>query len=122
MPTHFCSLLFSSGQISRNSVNSTYPINSFEEEASCRNRIASFRLLNIWKHDTLYWRIMSTPGSLCEPPANNIVEPLTLMALRGKVFISHAFISPVRFCEPVFSSQVWVKPRRNQYISHVEAV
>ena len=45
-----------------------------------------------------------------QPPANNIVEPLTLMALRGKVFISHTFISPVRFCEPVFGSQVWVKP------------
>ena len=90
------------------------------EEASCRNRIASFRLLKIWKHVTLYWRIMSTPESLCEPPANNIVDPLTLMALRGKVFISHAFISPVRFCEPVFGSQVWVKPRRNQYISHIE--
>ena len=65
---------------------------------------------------------MSTPDSLCEPPANNMVDPLTLMTLRGKVFISHAFISPVRFCEPVFGSQVWVKPRRNQYISHIEVV
>ena len=61
---------------------------------------------------------MSTPDSFCEPPANNIVEPLTLMALRRKVFVGHAFISPVRFSEPVFGSQVWVKPRRNQYISH----
>ena len=57
---------------------------------------------------------MSTPDSLCEPPANNIVEPLTLMALRGKVFISHAFISPVRFCEPVFGSQVWVKSNQGK--------
>ena len=65
---------------------------------------------------------MSTPDSLCEPPAKNIVDHLTLMALRGKVFISHAFISPVRFCEPVFGSQVLVKPRRNQYISHIEVV
>ena len=94
--------------------NFTHPINSFEEETSCRNRIASFRLLKIWKHVTLYWRITSTPGSLCEPPANNIVEPLTLMALRGKVFISHAFTSPVRFCEPVFGSQVLVKPREKR--------
>ena len=70
---------------------------------------------------------VNTADSLCEPPAKNIVEPLTLMALRGKVFISHAFISPVRFCEPVFGSQVLVKPRekrkeRNQYISHIEIV
>ena len=57
---------------------------------------------------------MSTPDSLCELPANNIVEPLTLMALRGKVFISHAYISPVRFCEPVFGSQVLVKPREKR--------
>ena len=76
------------------------PINSFKAEASCRNRIASFRLLKIWKLVTLYWRIMSTPDSLCEPPANNIVDPLTLMALRGKVFISHAFIPQFASASP----------------------
>ena len=69
-------------------------VNSFEEEASCRNRIASFRLLKIWKHVTLYWRIMSTPDSLCEPPANNIVDPLTLMALRGESVYQSRFYFP----------------------------
>ena len=36
-------------------------------------------------------RIMSTPGSHCEPPTNYIIEPLTFtaskMALRGKAIV-----------------------------------
>ena len=73
------------------SVNSTYPSNSFEEEAFCRNRSASFRLQKIYKHFTPCLRIMSTQGSLCEPPANDIIEALIFtvskMALRGKAIV-----------------------------------
>ena len=42
---------------------------------------------------------MSTPGSHCEPPANNIVEPLTFtvskMVLRGKVIVFQSCFSQV---------------------------
>ena len=69
----------------------TYPINSFEEEAFCGNRSASFLLQKIYKHFTPSLRIMSTPGSHCEPPTNYIIEPLTFtaskMALRGKAIV-----------------------------------
>ena len=75
----------------RKSVNSTYPINSFEEEAFCGNRSASFRLQKIYKHFTPSLRIISTRSSHCEPPANYIIEPLTFtaskMALRGKAIV-----------------------------------
>ena len=52
---HFCSLLISasSGQISRKSVNSTYPINSFKEEGLFRKTNTSFRPPKICEHGTL---------------------------------------------------------------------
>lgn len=65
------------GQISRRSVNPTISMNSFEEETSCGNRIASLRLPEVKKHFTPPRRIMSTSRSHCEPPANDVVEPLT---------------------------------------------
>ena len=51
-----------------------YPINSFEEEAFCGNRSASFHLEKIYKHFTPSLRIMSTQGSHCEPPVNYITQ------------------------------------------------
>ena len=69
-------------EISRKSVNSTYPLNSFEEEASYRNRSASFRLQKNYKRVTPSMRIMY------EPLGNDIIEPqiftASKMALRGK--------------------------------------
>ena len=60
--TRFCSLVISasSGQISRKSVNSTYPINSFKEEGLSRKTNARFRPPNICEHRTPYQRDMST--------------------------------------------------------------
>ena len=69
-------------EISRKSVNSTYPLNSFEEEASYRNRSASVRLQKNYKRVTTSMRIMY------EPLGNDIIEPQTFtiskMTLRGK--------------------------------------
>ena len=60
--THFCSLVISasSSQISRKSVNSTYPINSFKEKGLSRKTNASFRPQKICEHGTPYQRDMST--------------------------------------------------------------
>ena len=53
---------------------------------------------------------MSTPGSHCEPPANNIVEPLTFtgskMVLRGKVIVFQSC-----FFQLASASTFSVKPR-----------
>ena len=63
-PTKVCHLVINecSSQISRKSVNSTYPIamNSFEDEGFCPKRSASFRSLKIFKHVTPCQRDMST--------------------------------------------------------------
>ena len=74
-----CDLKNIADTLLRKFVNSTcaYPINSFEEEESYRNRSASFRLQKSYKYITPSLRIMSTQGSHCEPPANEIIEPLT---------------------------------------------
>ena len=55
-------------------VNSTYPVNSFEEEPSYRNPSASFCLQKNYKHVTPSVRILSTQGSHRDPPANDIIE------------------------------------------------
>ena len=90
----------------RKFVNSTcaYPINSFEDEESYRNRSASFRFQKSYKHITPSLRIMSTQGSHCEPPANKIIEPL-IASTNGASRESDSFsvtFSPVSFCVQIF--------------------
>ena len=59
---------------------------------------------------------MSTQGSHCEPPANDIIEPLTFtvskMALRGKAIVFQSRF-PYLASAGTFSNRnrVWVKPR-----------
>ena len=69
----------------RPSILSTYPLNSFEEEASYRKRSASFRLQKNYKRVTPSMRIMY------EPLGNDIIEPQTFtaskMAPRGKAMV-----------------------------------
>ena len=93
MPTLFRSKLFIEhfSQISRKSVSSRYPINSFEENASHQNRSASFRLQKKYKHVMPFLRVVSTMGSHCEPPANDMIGPRKFtagkMALPGKAIV-----------------------------------
>ena len=103
-----CDLKKIADTLLRKFVNSTcaYPINSFEEEESYRNRSASFRLQKSYKHITPSLRIMSTQGSHFEPPANEIIEPLTIIASRnGASRESDSFsvtFSPASFCVQIF--------------------
>ena len=111
-----CDLKKIADTLLRKFVNSTcaYPINSFEEEESYRNRSASFRLQKSYKHITPSLRIMSTQGSHCEPPANEIIEPLTIIASRngGKAIVFQSrFPLLASACKFSSGNRVWVKPR-----------
>ena len=103
-----CDLKIIADTLLRKFVNSTcaYPVNSFEEEESYRNRSASFRLQKSYKHITPSLRIMLTQGSHCEPPANEIIESLTIIASRnGASRESYSFsvtFFPVSFCVQIF--------------------
>jgi len=52
-----------SGQISRKTIDSTYPINSFKEQGFSRKTSASFRLPKIYKHVKPSERDMSTQNA-----------------------------------------------------------
>ena len=59
---------------------------------------------------------MSTQGSHCEPPANEIIEPLTIIqaetALRGKAIVFQSrFPLLASACKFSSGNRVWVKPR-----------
>ena len=81
-------------EISRKSVNLLQfnrqfnPLNSFEEEASYRNRSASVRLQKNYK------RVTPSMNIMYEPLGNDIIEPQTFtaskMALRGKAMAFQA--------------------------------
>ena len=59
--TLFCLSLFleSSGQISRQSVKTTYPINSFKVDILCQNSSASFRSIKVCKKNKPPQEIMT---------------------------------------------------------------
>ena len=102
-----CDLKKIADTLLRKFVNSTcaYPINSFEEEESYRNRSASFRLQKSYKHITPSLRIMSTQGSHCEPPANEIIDPQTIIASRNgasRESDSFSVTLTVSFCVQIF--------------------
>ena len=86
MPTRFCSV---SGQISRKTVDSTYPINSFEEEGFSQKTSASFCLLKI-----NFINMSCLLRGICQlkmPPANEITEPL------GKAIVFQSRFRRIRF-------------------------
>ena len=92
-PTHFCSLVISarSCQISQNSVNSMYPINSFKGEGLFRKTSASFHPQRFVKRARLIREICQHE----KPPGNEIAEPpsftVSKQELRGKAVVVVTF-------------------------------
>ena len=88
-PSHgfFCSMSWeSSGQISRQSVKSSYPINYFKESIQKRSRF--FPHLNFYKHFTPLLRPISTLWMPPMPTANRMAGDLLMSPLRLLVSVS----------------------------------